>query len=398
MSQLAFHYRAIDRRGSKTKGVLRAANQTEAYRQVVAAGMQPLQITAVKPGLGRGKKVTVKDLSHLTHQFAVLMEARIPIVDGLRSIADQENNPRLRAVLNDVASRIEAGHSVTDAMANHRALFGDVYVETIRAAEKSGNMTRILASLADMLERQYEMNKNVKGALMYPICVVCALTLAVTFLMIFVVPRFATMFASRGAALPIPTQMLIEFSTFIRTNWYFIAAGVFGSLWLLKRAWRNPTWRRRIDTWLHAVPFLRDVLKGLAVSRFAHVLGISVSSGLGLIEALEMSGKASGRPLLANEAQKMQDQVKHGGRLSDVLINCSYLPAFTRRMLSAGEEAAELSKMCSIVARHYDREVAHMTKNVSTVIEPVLIVGLAGVVLMIALAIFLPMWNMAALI
>lgn len=398
MSQLAFQYRAIDRKGSKTRGVLRAANQTEAYRQVLAAGMQPLQITAVRQRGGRGKKVTVKDLSHLTHQFAVLLEARIPIVDGLRSIADQESNSRLRLVLNDVASRIEAGHTVTQAMSQHRELFGEVYVETVRAAETSGNMTRILSSLADMLERQYEVNKNVKGALMYPICVVGALGLAVTFLMIFVVPKFATMFASRGVELPIPTQMLIAFSTFIRVYWYVVIAATVGGVWLLKKAWANPASRHRIDTWLHHVPFLRDVLKGLAVSRFAHVLGISCSSGLSLIDALEMSGKASGRPLLIAEAQKMQDQVKHGGRLSDVLINCSYLPAFTRRMMAAGEEAAELSKMCSIVARHYDREVAHLTKNVTTVIEPVLIVGLAGVVLVIALAIFLPMWNMAALI
>src|SRR5438552_13517933 len=232
MRQLAFQYKAIDRTGSKTRGVLRAANQTEAYRQVVAAGMQPLRITAVKTRSGRGKKVTVKDLSHLTHQFAVLIEARIPIVDGLRSIADQESNVRLRMVLNDVASRIEAGHSVTDALATHRQAFGDVYVETVRAAEASGNLTRILSSLADMLERQYEVNKNVKGALMYPICVVAALSLAVIFLMIFVVPRFAAMFASRGVALPLPTQMLIAASAFVRSYWYADGGGLIGSVWL----------------------------------------------------------------------------------------------------------------------------------------------------------------------
>jgi type II secretory pathway component PulF len=398
MSQLAFQYHAIDRRGSKTKGVLRAESQNDAYRQVIAAGMQPVKIAEVRQRRGRGRRITVKDLSHLTYQLSVLMEARIPIIDGLRSIADQENNPRFKHVINDVAQRIESGQRVTEALSPHRELFGDVYVDTVRAAESSGNMTVVLASLAEMLDRQYEVNKNVKGALMYPICVVGALGLAVTFLMIFVVPKFATMFASRGVELPVPTKILIAFSDFLRTYWYVILAAMIGGVWGLKRACKRPTTRRRLDTALHKVPFLRDVLKGLAVSRFAHVLGISAKSGLGLIDAIEMAGRASGRPLLMLDAQKMQDQVKHGGRLSDVLLDCNYLPPFTRRMMAAGEESAELSKMCGIVARHYDREVAHLTKNVTTVIEPILIVGLAGIVLLVALAIFLPMWNMASLI
>jgi type IV pilus assembly protein PilC len=398
MSQLAFQYQAIDRRGSRTKGVLRAESQNDAYRQVIAAGMQPVKISAVRGRMGRGRKITVKDLSHLTYQLSVLMEARIPIIDGLRSIADQEHNPRFKTVINDVAQRIEAGSRVTEALQAHRELFGDVYVDTVRAAETSGNMTVILASLAEMLERQYEVKKNVKGALMYPICVVGALGLAVTFLMIFVVPKFATMFASRGVDLPVPTKMLIGFSDFLRTYWYLVLGMIFGSYWSVKQAWRRPNMRTKIDNALHRVPFLCDVLRGLAVSRFAHVLGISAKSGLSLIDALEMSGRASGRPMMMIDAQKMQDQVKHGGRLSDVLLDCNYLPPFTRRMLAAGEEAAELSKMCGIVARHYDREVSHLTKNVTTVIEPILIVGLAAVVLMVALAIFLPMWNMASLI
>lgn len=400
MTQVAFQYQAIDRRGARTKGVLRAENRSEAYRQVRAAGLQPLKIKPVRlrGGGGRRKSVTVKDLSHMTYQFSVLLEARISIIDGLRSIAEQENNSRLRVVLIDVADRIAAGQSVTDAIGAYRELFGEVYVETVRAAEASGNVTQILSALADMLERQYEIQKNVKGALMYPICVICALALAVAFLMVFVVPKFAAMFESRGIELPLPTQILIGISMVIRTYWYAIIGGAIVSFWGVRRAWRTPTTRKRIDTALHRIPFLRDVLRGVAVSRFANVLGISLRSGLSLIDSLEMAGRASGRPLMAADAEKMKEQVNHGGRLTDVLLTCGYLPAFTRRMLSAGEEAAELPRMCAVVARHYDREVTHLTKNVTTVIEPIMIVGLAGVVLLVALAIFLPMWNMTTLI
>jgi type II secretory pathway component PulF len=398
MSQLAFRYQALDRRGSKTKGVLRAVDRNEAFRQVRAAGLQPLEIKPVRDRMGRKKAVTVKDLSHITYQFSVLLEARIPIIDGLRAIAEQEPNPRLRGVLNDVADRIAAGNSVTDSIGAYRDLFGDIYVETVRAAEKSGNMTIVLSALAEMLERHYDMTKNVKSALMYPICVVCALALAVTFLMMFVVPRFATMFAARGIDLPLPTQLLIAFSGFIRSYWFVILGGLIASWWGVRRAWRRPKSRKRIDTLLHKVPYLREVLRGVAVSRFANVLGISLKSGLNLMESLGMAGQASGRPLLILDSEKLVEQVNLGGRLADVLLTCSYLPAFTRRMLTAGEEAAELPKMCAVVARHYDREVTHLTKNVTTVIEPIMIVGLAGVVLLVALAIFLPMWNMASLI
>jgi type IV pilus assembly protein PilC len=398
MTQFSFQYKAIDRNGSQTRGVMKADTRDDAYRQIVNAGLRPVKIVSKRSSRGRSRKITLKDLSHFTYQFAVLMEARIPIVDGLRSIVDQEPNERLRDVVLDIARQIESGSSVTEAMGPHRELFGEVYVETIRAAEISGNMIEVLGRLAKMLDSQYEIQRNVKGALMYPVCVVAALTLAVTFLMIFVVPKFAEMFASRGIALPLPTQFVIGVSDVLRDYWYAHIVGVIGGIWLLRRAWRNPRARARIDNLLHHVPYMRTVLKGLAISRFAGVLGISLRSGLSLIDAIEMGGRASGRPLLALEAEKLRDQVNTGGRLSDVIVTCQYLPTFTRRMIAAGEEAGELPSMCEIVARNYDREVEHLAKNVTTVIEPIMIMGLAGVVLLIALAIFLPMWNMTSIV
>ncbi len=146
------------------------------------------------------------------------------------------------------------------------------------------------------------------------------------------------------------------------------------------------------------MPFFGQLLKGFAVSRFASVFGLTLRSGLSLLDALEMAGRASGRPLLQADAEKMQDQVKQGGRLSDVMLQCSICRDSRSGMFTAGEEAAELPRMCEIVPRHYDREVTYLTKNLTTVIEPIMIVGLAGIVLIIALAIFLPMWNMASLI
>ena len=400
MTELTFQYKAIDERGAVTKGVVQAADRTEAYHQIVGSGLKPVHLAPTRGSSVRcrGSAASAKDLARITYQFSVLMEARIPIADSLQSIADQEPNRRLAHVLEDVARQIEAGNSVTDALSAHRTFFGDIYIETIRAAETSGNMIQVLARLSEMLDQRYETSKNVKSALMYPACVVAALCLAVTFLMVVVVPKLSEMYANQAVELPALTQGLMAVAGFVRAYWYLLLAAGIAVVFGVRKAWNAPNARRQIDGWMHWIPGLREILTGLAVSRFAHVLGLSLQSGLGLIEALELSGRSSGRPLLEFDARKMSDQVKTGGRLSEVLLTCKYLPGFARRMIASGEEAAELPKMCQLVARHYDREVKHLTKNLATMIEPIVIVGLAGVVLVVALAIFLPMWNMGTLL
>jgi len=217
------------------------------------------------------------------------------------------------------------------------------------------------------------------------------------FLVMFVIPKFSSLYSKRNIDLPLPTVLLVNLSDFLRAYWPFVLAGVATVMYVVRSAWRKETTRARLDGWLHKVPFLREVLRGLAVSRFCHVLGTSLQSGIGLIESLEMSARASGRPLLILDVQKLTEQVKEGGRLADVMLACDYLPGFARRMIAAGEETAEMPRMCEIVARHYDREVDHLTKNLPTVLEPILIVGLAGMFLVIALAIFLPMWDLGRL-
>ncbi len=400
MSQLSFEYRALDRHGASSRGYTSAVSQDEAFRKLSAAGLTPIKIRRAKGkgGRRRGKRITGRDISHFTYQLAVLIEARIPIADGLNSIAEQEPNRALAQIIDDISRRIVAGDTITDALQAHAKVFGEVYIETLRAAEKSGNLVSILGHLSEMMEEQTETNQLVKGALMYPLIVMLSLAAAVTFLMVFVVPRFAEMFSDRGVALPLPTQILIGISDFIRLYWWaLIGAGVVGFV-SLKRAWATPPGRATLDKAMHRVPYVRRILIGLGVSRFAHVFGLSLSSGLSLIDCLELAGRVSGRPLLKLDTEKMIDQVNSGGRLADVLMACTYLPGFAKRMITAGEESAELPKMCKIVVRHYRREVTYLCKNLGTVLEPLLVFAMAALVLGVALAIFLPMWNMVTLV
>lgn len=400
MTRIPFHYTAIDRSGASRRGTATASSRVEAYRALVAEGLTPVDIMAAGRGLSRGGRggVKAKEIANFSYQLAVLIGARIPLGDGLRSIAEQDESSRLREVLGSIANRIDAGENIAIAMEAHREVFGDVFLETVRAAEKTGNLGRVLEYLADMLERAQEIRQQVRSALTYPVCVLAILGLAVVFLVGFVVPKFGRMYVARGLQLPLLTRVLLGLGESVQAYWWaYLAAGAglgFG-LW---RLWRSEGGRYLLDRVLHRLPFLRDLLVGAAVSRFVRVFGLCLSSGLNLIEAIELSARASGRPMLQRDAERLTAQVQAGGRLSVAFASCDYLPKFARRMLAAGEESAELPKMCGVVARQYDREVSALAKNLTTVIEPVMVVLIAAVVGIVALAVFLPMWNMVQIL
>lgn len=395
-----FRYRAIDTAGAVRRGAILAQDERDAYRRLSVAGLTPTRLCMQRGGRARGGKARVSsvEIAHFTYQLAVLLQARIPISDGLLSIAEQEPNARFRRLLEEVAGAIQAGSTITDALEPHRRTFGDVYLETVHAAEKSGAMISVFESLADMLERQAESRRQLKGAVTYPIVVLVALSAAVTFLLTFVVPKFASMFAQRGVDLPLLTRMLQAFGLSIRSFWWAYAGGAGFTVLGLRAMWGSTQGRAFLDRLLHKAPVVRPALVGLATGRFARVLGLCLGAGLGLLESLEMAGRATGRPLLIRDVRRMTARVRAGGKLSDAMRDCAYLPSFARRMMASGEESGELTRLCGVVSRHYDREVAHLTKNIATILEPVLIAVMTGVVLVVALAIFLPMWDMAGLI
>ncbi len=398
MTALSYEFKAVDARGQTRTGVTEAGTWDEAYRRVASTGLTPISVKERhRRRRGWRRRITLRDVSQFTYQLSVLIEARIPIAEGLKSIAREESNPALAGMIEDIAAGISTGGSITSAMSGYRDVLGDVYVETINAAEKSGNLVRILAHLAEMLDREVETRTSLRSALMYPICVFTALVAATTFLMIFVVPRFVAMFESRGVELPLPTRVVIGISHGITSYWWVLAGGVAILLIVLRRIASTAHGSLVLDRIIHWVPVVRSALQAAALARFAHVFGLSISSGLSLMDCLEMGGRAAGRPMLLVDARRMATQVSQGGRLGEVLQECPYISGFARRLMSAGEQSAELPNMCRIIARHYDREVAYLTRNMATLIEPIVVVALATMVLGLALAIFLPMWNSMAL-
>jgi len=399
MSESVFRYVAVDRAGARRRGVVRGTGEQDAYRRLASMGLTPF---SVRPARERAallghRSASLTDIAALTRELSVLVEAKIPIEEGLCSIAESEKRPAQREMIRDVASRIQAGAPISEAIDAHRAVFGEVYVETMRAAERSGSLGSVTSHLADMLERQVELRQQLKRALAYPIIVVGVVALAVGVIIVFVVPRFAETFASSDVKLPVTTRAIQGLAASVRAHWWAYLGTILGAVLASAAAWRTEGGRAFFERAFRFVPFLEKTLVAVTTARFARVFGIALGSGLGVTESIEMGGRATGRPLFAHECDRIAERLRGGDALKDALDCTTYLPSFARRMISAGKDSAELSRSCGVVAKHYEREAEHLTKGVSQVIEPLLTVCLAVIVLVIALSVFLPMWQMVKL-
>ncbi len=396
MSAVMYEYRALDRAGAESRGTIAATDRDQAYRKVTESGLTPLVLKPVRQRAKMmQKRVGLREISQFTYQLQVLLEARIPLSEGLAGLAKQEDNPTFRAILLDIATQVEAGSTIANAMESHRKVLGDVYVETVNAAERSGTMSRTLEHLCEALERMESSRRQVKGALLYPICVSVVLVLASGFLITFTIPKFATMFASRGVELPLLTRVLAGLGNSIGAYWWLYLVGIVGLVWGVR--FMSTRRLKVLESVFHRIPAIRAVMVGLAVSRFSRVFSVSLSAGLGLLEALEMGRRAASRQMLSDEIEKMSNEIRAGRQLSEGLTDATYIPSFAKRMFVAGEQSGELCRMSAIVAKHYERETAHKIKTLTTIMEPVLVVAITSIVLVVALAIFLPMWNMVQL-
>lgn len=399
MIRASFRYTAIAPSGERREGTLHATDEQDAFRKVSSQGLTPIRIRTVRSQapIFSFQQIKAADIADFTRELSVLVEAKIPLARGLLSIAEHEEKPALRHMIRDIATIIEAGSPMTEALEKYRTVFGEVYIETIHAAEKSGNLAEVASHLAELLERQLETRQQLRRALTYPLIVMVVVAVALTVIVVFVVPRFAKTFAAHDIQLPLATRIIQGLGLSIRLNWpvYAGAAGALAAtVFFTLRTAKGWLW---IENALIRLPYIRRIIVAVTAGRFARVLGIGLGSGLNIIEALSIGGRATGRPLFVAECESMADSLRRGAELGDAIKHSRYLPSFARRMISAGKDSTELAKACNVVARHFDRESAHLTKNINTIIEPLMTLGLAAIVLIVALSVFLPMWQMVKL-
>ncbi len=396
-----FAYIALDSEGRRCSGAVDAPTEPEAVRRLASAGISPIRIRerGARPTLPSFRHATIsqRDISALTREISVLVEANIPIARGLHSVAEHEKNPRLRDMVTDIATMIESGERLTSAFGKYRHVFGEIYIESIRAAEQSGTLASVTEHLADMLERNIETREQVRRALTYPAIVIAFVALAMSVIVLFVVPRFAAIFEANGVELPLTTRLIRAVGESAKVWWWaYVVAGI-SSVALFKHQWRSKTGRLRIESVLLRTPYIGSMLTAAATARFSRVLSIALGSGIEVIESIWIAGRSTGRPIFVAECERLCDRMRAGESLTTVLNASEQLPSFARRLLGAGKDSKELAGASRIISRHYDRMAEHLSKNVNTVIEPMITIAIAVIVLIVALSVFLPMWQMVSI-
>ncbi len=399
MSTATYKYRAVEADGSRCKGTIEAPSEQEAFQRLSRRGLVPLSLKETSGAVFelKSKRVTRLEVATLTREMSVLIEASIPIARGLMSVAEHEKNEVLRDMVTDIATMIESGEKITVAFSKYQDTFGDVYIETLRSAEKTGQLGPVTAHLADMLERNIETNQQIRRALTYPAIVVGFVALALGVIVVFVVPKFAGIFEANGVELPLTTRVIRAMGGSLTQYWWGYGSAALIGVWGLRKAWRDPKGRFRLEILIHKVPYIGAMFTSVTTARFSRVMSIGLESGIEAIEAMEIAGGATGRPVFHEECIRMCDQMRNGESLSEVMNRSSYLPSFARRLFGSGKDSKELARAGSIIARHYDRQSDHLAKNLNTFIEPMITIAMAGIVLLVALSVFLPMWQMISI-
>ncbi len=345
--------------------------------------------------LGAGKPKTT-DLVLFARQMYSITKAGLPLLRGLRGLAQSTHNVMLRDALHDVLQSLESGRDFASSLARHAEIFPPLFLSMVRVGESTGTLDAAFLRLCEYLSQDQDVQDRVKAAIRYPLIVMVVIGIAIAVITIFVIPNFAPLFAVLGNDIPWPTRVIMGTSNFVRHHGVaLIVSGVLGCFGL-KRYLNTPEGRFRWDRVKLKVPVLGELLHQSVLSRVTRSLAISLSAGLPMIQALTLLSRAAGNEYLAERLLHIRNAVERGDSLSRAASAAGIFPPLVLQMVAVGEETGELTNLLEEVSGFYQREVDYRLRNLAAMIEPILIVAVGGMVLILALGVFLPMWNMIA--
>ena len=402
-----YAYTAMDSKGKEQKGRINAESEAAAVSELKQKGMFPTSVKAVvsakkaKKAGGSGFNMALgpmvikrKELTVLTRQLAILLSAGLPLIRSLRTLEKQAANPAVRVVLSRTADTVEGGATFAEALSQNPKSFDKLYLNMVRAGEASGAMEIILDRLAGFMEKAARIAGKVKSAMIYPIVILSISILAVVGLMIFIVPNFSKIFRDLlGPSEPLPgiTELLIATSETMMTRWYYYIGGVFGIVIFFVILVKIPAGKWAMDWVKYKMPLFGPIVSKTAVSRFARTLGTLMSSGVPVLNALAIVKETSGNEVVATAIQKVHDAVKEGEGIAAPLSKTQVFEEMVVSMVEVGEETGKLPDMLTKIADTYEEEVDNSVSALTSLIEPLMIVGLAGIVGTIVLALFAPL-------
>jgi type IV pilus assembly protein PilC len=392
-----FEYTARSQTGQIQKGQMDVASKDDvtAYLRknrliMVSVREAPKQI---KLSLG-GTRIKTRDIVIFTRQFATMINAGLPLVQSLNILASQTENKALADVTRAVVYDVESGNTLADAFSKHPKAFTPLYVNMVAAGEAGGILDTILLRLATFLEKNDALVRKVKGAMVYPGVIITVACVAIAVLLIFVIPTFQSMFASANLELPLPTRIVIGMSNFLIHFWWAILLGIGGIVFGVRSYYGTPAGRLQIDAAMLKAPVLGDVLRKSAVSRFTRTLGTLVSSGVSILEGLEITAKTAGNMVVHNAVMESRQSIAGGETIAAPLEKSKVFPPMVISMIAVGEQTGGLDEMLSKIADFYDEEVDVAVSALLSLMEPAMIVILGVIVGGMVIAMYLPIFDM----
>ncbi|MDD5448658.1 MAG: type II secretion system F family protein [Actinomycetota bacterium] len=401
----AFTYTVRDRTGREVNGSLEADNADTLAVRLRQMGYTVVSIEPVKASMAKkeihlfGAKVEAKDVTVFTRQFATMINAGLPLIKCLNILSQQTESATLADIIVDCQREVEAGKSLSEALAKHPEAFNDLYVNMVRAGELGGMLDDVLLRIADQLERDQEIRHKVKSAMTYPIAVLGITVLLLIAMLVFVVPKFTAMFSELGGSLPAFTQLLVNVSHFIGgPGGLVVAAAIVGIVILYRRIKATESGKLALDKIKIRLPLVGGLFLKNALSRFSRTLGALLSSGVPILGALEITGETTGNMVITKALEEVRTSVKEGETIAEPLSQAAVFPPMVTQMIAIGEETGALDVMLSKVADFYDSEVSAAVDSLTSILEPALIVFLGGTVGVIVIALYMPIFNIITLL
>ena len=396
-----FIARIMNDSGTVEERLIVAETKMEIYTKADEHGEMLLSIKEKKTGILHGgslfkqrKTVKPSELENFTVQLAIMFRSGIPLIGALEALEEQADSETMRNVVKGLNRDVSGGKSLSQAMETYPGVFSLLYVNMIRAGESAGVMEQILNRLGSFIKHDQEVSRNVKSALRYPMIVGVALTLAFAGAVVFIVPKFSTMFEKQGIDLPMPTVVMIGLSDFLVNFWPVVVGAIIFSAISLKSFLRTDKGRYTADSIKLKLPIFKDIFLKTTIGRFAHMLETLSRGGIQIIKSLETVEKTVGNMVIGNEISAARQMVEKGVGLAEALSKGTHFPRMTIKMIAVGEKSGALDDMLANVAEQYDTEVDNKIRGLSSAIEPLMTVVMGGALLFVALGIFLPMWNM----
>lgn len=399
-----FRYRGRGNRGDLMEGALEASSADAAAAQLINSGITPIDIREFRStggaldDLRERLQASTPDLAELillSRQMYTLMRAGVPLAQGLGGLGRSTRNPTLRKALDNIKATIESGRELSTAMAQHPSIFSSLYVNTVRIGENTGRLDEAFKSLAEYLDRERDTRARINSALRYPTFVVIAIAIAIGVINVMVIPQFARIFERANVSLPLPTQIIIGTSSFFVTWWPFLLAGIVAAVFGIRVWVRTERGRYQWDRWKLRIPIVGDIIYRATLGRFAQGFSMSLAAGVPLTQALTIMSQAVDNEFVGERIRLIRNGVERGESLTRTAAATGMFTPLVLQMLSVGEESGAIDTLLAEVAGFYEREVDYDIKNLSQAIEPILIAVLAVFVLIFALGVFLPLWDLA---